>query len=58
MNVLFGLFKLLYSAFDKTIYALDSQANNGAVMPNWFMTGISTLGLGFQLLIMAILLVL
>ncbi len=58
VNVLFGLFKLLYSAFDKTIYALDSQANNGAVMPNWFMTGISTLGLGFQLLIMAILLVL
>ena len=58
VNILFGLYKLFYSAFDKTIYALDSNADKGAVLPNWLMTGVSTFGLGFQLLIIAAMLVL
>ncbi len=58
VNILFGLYKLFYGAFDKTIYALDSNADKGAVLPNWLMTGVSTFGLGFQLLIIAAMLVL
>ncbi|WGH76364.1 CDP-alcohol phosphatidyltransferase family protein [Tenacibaculum tangerinum] len=58
VNILFGLYKLFYGAFDKTIYALDSNANKGTVLPNWLMTSVSTFGLGFQLLIIAAMLVL
>ena len=58
VNILFGLYKLLYGVFDKVIYTLDSNADKGTILPNWFMTSVSTFGLGFQLLIIAILLVL
>ena len=58
VNLLFGLYKLLYGVFDQTIYILDSNANEGKVLPSWLMTCISTFGLGFQLLLMAIMLVL
>ncbi|MEN2280880.1 CDP-alcohol phosphatidyltransferase family protein [Algoriphagus sp. SE2] len=58
VNVLFALYKLLYGIFDKTIYKLDSNADKGAVLPNWLMTCVSTTGLGFQILIMATMLVL
>ena len=58
VNILFGLYKLFYGAFDKTIYTLDSTADKGSVLPNWLMTSVSTFGLGFQLLIIATMLVL
>ena len=58
VNFLFGLYKLFYGVFDKTIYALDSNADKGEIFPNWLMTSISTFGLGFQLLIIAAMLVL
>lgn len=58
VNILFALYKTLYGAFDKTIYALDGNADKGDVIPNWLMTSVSTFGLGFQLLIIALLLVL
>ncbi|MGB5169864.1 MAG: CDP-alcohol phosphatidyltransferase family protein [Eudoraea sp.] len=58
VNILFGLYKLFYGAFDKTIYTLDSKADKGMLLPNWFMTSVSTFGLGFQLLIIAAMLVL
>lgn len=58
VNVLFALYKLLYGVFDKTIYALDNDADKGTVLPNWFMTCVSTTGLGFQILIIAMMLVL
>lgn len=58
VNILFGLYKLLYGAFDKTIYILDSNAYKGKNLPNWLMTCVSTFGLGFQLLIIALMLVL
>jgi hypothetical protein len=57
VNILFGLYKLFYGVFDKTIYTLDSNADKGSVLPNWLMTCVSTLGLGFQLLIIAVMLV-
>ena len=57
VNLLFRIYKLLYGAFDKTIYTLDSNANEGKIFPNLLMTGVSTFGLGFQLLIISILLV-
>ena len=58
VNILFGLYTLFYGVFDKIIYALDSNAHQGKVMPNFLMTSVSTFGLGFQLLIIATLLVL
>ena len=51
------MYKLLYGVFDKTIYALDSNADKGKVLPNWLMTSVSTFGLGFQLLTIAVLLI-
>lgn len=58
VDLLFALYKLFYAMFDKAIYLLDKKANNGASLPNWLMTCVSSLGLGFQLLIMATMLVL
>lgn len=58
VDILFGLYKLFYGAFDKTIYALDPHAENGKRFPKFLMTSISTFGLGFQLLIIAMMLVL
>ncbi|MCK0179554.1 CDP-alcohol phosphatidyltransferase family protein [Flavobacteriaceae bacterium S0862] len=57
VNILFCLYKLLYGVFDKTIYFLDSNADKGKIIPNWLMTSVSTFGLGFQLLIIAVMLV-
>jgi len=57
VNVLFKLYKSLYGNFDKAIYALDTNASRGKITPNWLMTSISTFGLGFQLLLIAIFLV-
>ncbi len=58
VTILFGLYKALYGAFDKTIYALDKRAATGKIFPNWLMSCISTFGLGFQLLLIGIFLVL
>jgi hypothetical protein len=57
VNFLFKLYKILYGSFDKVIYALDKNASKGKTTPNWLMTAISTFGLGFQLLLIAVLLV-
>ena len=57
VNILFGIYKVLYGSFDKAIYFLDQSAPKGKVLPKWLMTAISTFGLGFQLLIIAIMLV-
>ena len=58
VNILFGLYKVLYGVFDNTIYRLDHNASKGKTFPNWLMTAVSTFGLGFQLLLIAVLLVL
>jgi hypothetical protein len=58
VDILFGIYKALYGIFDKTIYALDSDASKGKRLPNILMTALSTFGLGFQLLIISVMLVL
>lgn len=57
VTILFKLYKLLYGIFDKTIYLLDPRAAYKQTFPNWFMSAISTFGLGFQLFIIALFLV-
>ena len=58
VNFLFKLYKMLYGVFDKTIYMLDKKAIGSEPFHNWFMTAVSTFGLGFQLLLIATMLVL
>tara|TARA_R110002072_G_scaffold47681_4_gene130964 strand:- start:118 stop:882 length:765 start_codon:yes stop_codon:yes gene_type:complete len=58
VNILFFLYKAFYGIFDKIIYALDKNASQGKTLPNWLMSLISMFGLGFQLLIISVLLVL
>lgn len=57
VDMLFRLYRLFYGLFDKIIHQLDRNAVNAHNLPNWFMTCVSFFGLGFQLLIIAIMLV-
>ena len=56
VNILFGIYTLVYSIFDKVIHFLDADAYKVKTFPNWFMTSLSLYGLGFQLLIIAFML--
>jgi phosphatidylserine synthase len=56
VNVLFGIYTIAYGFFDKIIHFLDAEAYKVKTFPNWFMTSLSLYGLGFQLLIIAIML--
>lgn len=56
VDILFFLFSLLYGVFDKAIHRLDQSAHTVTTLPRWFMTLISVYGLGFQLLIIAVML--
>ncbi|MFD1061726.1 CDP-alcohol phosphatidyltransferase family protein [Winogradskyella litorisediminis] len=58
VNILFRIYKILYGAFDKAIYFLDEKAATGKTLPSYMMTLLSVFGLGFQLLMIAVLLVL
>tara|TARA_R110000737_G_scaffold353098_2_gene402316 strand:+ start:903 stop:1670 length:768 start_codon:yes stop_codon:yes gene_type:complete len=58
VNWFFWTYNTLYIVFDKTIYYLDKKAISASNFPSWFMTAVSAFGLGFQLLIMGIMLVL
>lgn len=58
VNIFHKIYNFLYYFFDRTIYLLDSKAMNSQPFPRWFMTLLSAFGLGFQLLIMAVMLVL
>jgi CDP-diacylglycerol--serine O-phosphatidyltransferase len=58
VNWLFRTYTLLYGLFDRTIYFLDPNASKEKITPKWFMTAVSAFGLGTQLLIIAVLLVL
>jgi len=57
VDFLFKSYKLSYGLFDKIVYFLDSNAAKATKFPNLFMTILSIYGLGFQLLIMSVLLV-
>lgn len=56
VNILFKIYTVVYGGFDKIIHAMDSDAYRVKTLPNWFMTLVSLYGLGFQLLIIAVLL--
>jgi phosphatidylglycerophosphate synthase len=58
VNILYHTYNILYIIFDKAIYYADAKAINLSTLPNWFMTLVSFFGLGTQLLIMALFLVL
>ena len=57
VNILFRIYRILYGKFDEFIYMLDPKASETSLFPNWFMTAVSTFGLGFQLLIISLMLV-
>ncbi|PKR81094.1 CDP-alcohol phosphatidyltransferase [Brumimicrobium salinarum] len=56
VNKMFAIYSALYGPFDKIIYGLDRRAKDCKPFPKWFMTFLSMYGLGFQLLIIAVLL--
>jgi phosphatidylglycerophosphate synthase len=56
VNFLFFSYYTAYGVFDKIIYLLDVNAYKTYKFPNWFMTFVSIYGLGFQLLLIAIML--
>ena len=58
VNILFKMYRFLYGIYDHTIYLLDQDAYKMRTFPNWFMTLVSFYGLGFQLLIIALMLAL
>jgi phosphatidylglycerophosphate synthase len=56
VNILFTCYILLYGLFDKIIQKLDTTAFKSTNFPGWFMSCLSLYGLGFQLLIIALML--
>jgi len=56
VEILFAIYTVVYGVFDKIIHTLDSSAYKVKTFPNWFMTLVSLYGLGFQLLLIALLL--
>jgi hypothetical protein len=58
VDILFKMYNFLYRIFDRVIYQMDKEAIAGTHLPKWFMTMVSSFGLGFQLLIISVLLVL
>jgi phosphatidylglycerophosphate synthase len=56
VNILFAIFYFLYGLFDRVIHLLDRDAYKSKTFPNWFMTCVSIYGLGFQLLIITVML--
>jgi phosphatidylserine synthase len=56
VNFLFRIYTIVYGTFDKIIHSSDQNAYKVKTFPNWFMTLLSVYGLGFQLLIIAIML--
>jgi hypothetical protein len=56
VDIMFAFYTIVYGGFDKIIHVLDSDAYKVKSFPNWFMTLVSLYGLGFQLLIIAIML--
>ena len=57
VTLLFRLYQICYGGFDRVIYALDRNACTARHIPKWLMTAVSTFGLGFQLLLIGIMLV-
>lgn len=58
VTFLYKVYIFCYGIFDSIIYKLDPKASKQTHFPNFFMTAVSTFGLGFQLLLIGIFLVL
>lgn len=58
VNLFYSIYNTLYITFDKAIYMIDKDAIHSEPFPKWFMTSLSIFGLGFQLLLMSVMLVL
>lgn len=58
VNLLYKIYSYCYGPYDRIIYSLDKNAIKGKYQPNWLMTAVSTFGLGFQLLLIGLFLVL
>ncbi|TDE02394.1 CDP-alcohol phosphatidyltransferase family protein [Flavobacterium hiemivividum] len=58
VDILFKIYTIVYGGFDKIIHVLDSDAYKVKTFPNWFMTFVSLYGLGFQLLLISLMLAL
>lgn len=58
VDILFKIYTVVYGGFDKIIHTLDSSAYKVKTFPNWFMTFVSLYGLGFQLLLISLMLAL
>lgn len=58
VNILFKIYLTLYGIFDGIVYQLDANAYKVRTFPSWFMMLVSLYGLGFQLLIIAVMLAL
>ena len=56
VNIFYKIYDVLYISFDKIMYFMDKDAKDSQPFPKWFMTILSLYGLGFQLLIMALML--
>ena len=56
VNIFYKIYDVLYISFDKIMYIMDKDAKDSPPFPKWFMTILSLYGLGFQLLIMALML--
>ncbi|MEY4905763.1 MAG: hypothetical protein RLZZ292_3578 [Bacteroidota bacterium] len=56
VTILFTIYSFCYRLFDQSIYLFDKKACQVKRFPNWFMTCVSIYGLGFQLLLIAIML--
>lgn len=56
VTLLFYVFKFLYGGFDQLVFLMDNEAKKCQQIPAWFMSLISLYGLGFQLLLIGILL--
>ena len=57
VNLFYKIYNILYICFDKSMYYMDKDARFSKPFPKWFMTLISLYGLGFQLLLMALMLI-
>jgi len=57
VTFMYIFYRILYGGFDRLIYTLDFSASTGRPLPNWFMTVLSIFGLGFQLLLISVLLI-
>ena len=55
LHIFHKLYIIIYAWQDYIIYKLDSKAINGRELPPWFLTMVSLMGLGTQLLIIALL---